>query len=233
VDDRWFKSRQVLGIFLFTTVSRPALGPIQPPIQEVPRALSLRVKRPGREADHSSPYTSAEVKNAWSYTFAPPVCLHGVVSSWKRQGKLYLFTFLPLIKGRQTVLGDVFILRKGNSKRYQKQGITVLRNVLSRSADRSQTLDEYDFQSGGPKHLWGGRGRISPDIGNHFWISRKGMFKETQKRKFWTKWTRWKFMVGSDVAIHVCRWGKVKVNVKLSLCLTKHHAMKTYWGGEV
>jgi hypothetical protein len=23
---------------------------------------------------------------------------------------------------------------------------------------------------------------------------------------------------------------KVKVKVKLSLCLTKHHAMKTYWG---
>jgi hypothetical protein len=22
----------------------------------------------------------------------------------------------------------------------------------------------------------------------------------------------------------------LKVNVKLSLCLTKHHAMKTYWG---
>jgi hypothetical protein len=26
---------------------------------------------------------------------------------------------------------------------------------------------------------------------------------------------------------------KGKVNVKLSLCLTKHHAMKTYWGVEV
>jgi hypothetical protein len=25
----------------------------------------------------------------------------------------------------------------------------------------------------------------------------------------------------------------VKVNVKLSLCLTKHYAMKTYWGIEV
>jgi len=25
----------------------------------------------------------------------------------------------------------------------------------------------------------------------------------------------------------------VKVKVKLSLCLTKHHAMKTYWGVEV
>jgi hypothetical protein len=31
-------------------------------------------------------------------------------------------------------------------------------------------------------------------------------------------------------------WGetrKVKKKVKLSLCLTKHHAMKTYWGVEV
>jgi hypothetical protein len=42
-----------LGIFLFTTASRTALGPTQPPIQWVPGALSLRVKRPGREADHS------------------------------------------------------------------------------------------------------------------------------------------------------------------------------------
>jgi hypothetical protein len=30
----------------------------------------LRVKRPGREADYSPP-TSAEVKNAWSYTSTP------------------------------------------------------------------------------------------------------------------------------------------------------------------
>jgi hypothetical protein len=41
------------GIFLFTTASRPALGPIQPPIKWVARALSLGVKQPGREADHS------------------------------------------------------------------------------------------------------------------------------------------------------------------------------------
>jgi len=33
-------------------------------------ALSLGVKLPGREADHSSP-SSAEVKNTWSYTFTP------------------------------------------------------------------------------------------------------------------------------------------------------------------
>jgi hypothetical protein len=40
------------GIFLFTTASRTALGPTQPPIQWLPGALSLGVKRPGREADH-------------------------------------------------------------------------------------------------------------------------------------------------------------------------------------
>jgi len=39
--------------------------------------LRYRVQ-PGREADHSPP-SSAEVKNAWSYTSTPPICLHGVV----------------------------------------------------------------------------------------------------------------------------------------------------------
>jgi hypothetical protein len=36
-----------LGIFLFTTASRPALGDTQFPVQWVPEALSLGVKRPG------------------------------------------------------------------------------------------------------------------------------------------------------------------------------------------
>jgi hypothetical protein len=56
-----FDSRRGLGIFLFTTAFRTVLGPAEPPIQWVPRVLSLGVKRPGREADHSPP-SSAEVK---------------------------------------------------------------------------------------------------------------------------------------------------------------------------
>jgi hypothetical protein len=44
-----------------TTAFRPPLGPAQPPIQWVPGALSLGIKRLGREADHSLP-SSAEVK---------------------------------------------------------------------------------------------------------------------------------------------------------------------------
>jgi hypothetical protein len=47
---------------LFSTHSRPALGPTQPPIEWIPGAISPGVKRPGSEADHSSP-SSAEVKN--------------------------------------------------------------------------------------------------------------------------------------------------------------------------
>jgi hypothetical protein len=51
--------------------SRPALGLTQAPIQWVPEALSPRVKRQEREADHSPP-ASAEVKKMWIYTSTPP-----------------------------------------------------------------------------------------------------------------------------------------------------------------
>jgi hypothetical protein len=56
-----FDSRRGLGIFLFTTASKMALGPTQPPFQWVPGAFSLGIKQLGRETDHSSP-SSARVK---------------------------------------------------------------------------------------------------------------------------------------------------------------------------
>jgi hypothetical protein len=60
----------IIIIIIIIIVSRTVLGLTQPPIQWVPWAFSLEVKRPGREADHSPP-TCAEVKNAWSYTSSP------------------------------------------------------------------------------------------------------------------------------------------------------------------
>jgi hypothetical protein len=45
----------------YSMSSRAALGPTLPPIQWVPGTLSPEVKRPGREADHSSP-ASAEIR---------------------------------------------------------------------------------------------------------------------------------------------------------------------------
>jgi hypothetical protein len=46
------------------------LSPTQPPIQWVPGVLSLGVKRPGLEADHSPP-SVGDVKNARLYTSIP------------------------------------------------------------------------------------------------------------------------------------------------------------------
>jgi hypothetical protein len=60
-----------MGIFLFTTASKPALGPAQPPVRWVTGTLSLGVKRPGRDADHS-PLSSAEVKELVELYFHSP-----------------------------------------------------------------------------------------------------------------------------------------------------------------
>jgi hypothetical protein len=55
LDERGFETRQGLGIFLFTTASRPVLGPTPPLIQWVAEVLSLEIKKPRREAYHSPP----------------------------------------------------------------------------------------------------------------------------------------------------------------------------------
>jgi hypothetical protein len=63
LDDRSSRVRFPAGArnLSFTTASRTALEPTQPPIQWVPGDLSLGVKRPLREADHSPP-SRAEVQ---------------------------------------------------------------------------------------------------------------------------------------------------------------------------
>jgi hypothetical protein len=57
--------------FLFSTSSRPALGPTKPPIKWVLGVLSPGVKQQGCEVYHSPP-TSAKVKKIWIYTSTPP-----------------------------------------------------------------------------------------------------------------------------------------------------------------
>jgi hypothetical protein len=65
-------------------------------MEQVPGAFFLGIKWPGREADHSSP-SSAEVKNAWSCTSTPPICLHGVVLSYSSGTALPLLYLLQVI----------------------------------------------------------------------------------------------------------------------------------------
>jgi hypothetical protein len=55
----------------YSMSSKPALGSTQQPIQWAPVALSLGVKRPRREADHSPP-TTAEIMKTWSYKPTSP-----------------------------------------------------------------------------------------------------------------------------------------------------------------
>jgi hypothetical protein len=57
--------------FHFSTSSRRALWSTQSPIQRIPGALSLRVKRQEGGVDHSPP-ASAEFKKMWMYTSTPP-----------------------------------------------------------------------------------------------------------------------------------------------------------------
>jgi hypothetical protein len=59
------------GGFILATKSRLAMGLTEAPIELLQGVSSLRVSRQKREADYLAQY-SAEVKNAWSYTFFPP-----------------------------------------------------------------------------------------------------------------------------------------------------------------
>jgi hypothetical protein len=80
--DDWGSRFQFLagaGNFLFTTMSRTAVGPTQPLIQQVLGALSLGVKQLGHATDHSPP-SSAKVKQASMELYLhSPIYLHGMV----------------------------------------------------------------------------------------------------------------------------------------------------------
>jgi hypothetical protein len=65
-------------IFLLASASRPALGPIQPPIQWVRGVLSPGVKR-GRVVTLTTHlYLVPRLRMSRSYTSSPPMCLHGL-----------------------------------------------------------------------------------------------------------------------------------------------------------
>jgi hypothetical protein len=87
-------SRPGLGNFLFTTASRAALEPTQTPIQWVPGALSLGIKRQGREADRSPP-PCAEVKECVElYLHSPNTPSWRGTQLKKAQENLYLCLIL-------------------------------------------------------------------------------------------------------------------------------------------
>jgi hypothetical protein len=89
-----FDSRRGLGIFLFTTASRPTLGPTQPPIQWVPGILSLAVKRPVLKTDQFTP-SNTEVKQCVELYFQSPSTHSWRAAQFKKgTGTILPFTFM-------------------------------------------------------------------------------------------------------------------------------------------
>jgi hypothetical protein len=76
-EDSMFEAHQEKDIFLFSIASRLTLGLNKPFVQEVLKALSWRLKRPGHEADQLIP-PIFEVKNEWRCICTLCVCLHDV-----------------------------------------------------------------------------------------------------------------------------------------------------------
>jgi hypothetical protein len=114
-----FNSWQGLGILLFTTMSRTAQGPTQPPIQWLPGALSLRVKWPGHEADHSPP-SSAKVKECVQLYIHSPNTLPWRGAQLKHRDN-FTFTFYlssTYNMKHSKVIGDVNIKVNKNRSTY-------------------------------------------------------------------------------------------------------------------
>ena len=75
----WFEPQQGQKIFLLYEAFIPPLGPTKSSSHWLIGVISSGSKRPGREVYHS-PLTSTKVKNEWSYTSTPPLCLYCVDS---------------------------------------------------------------------------------------------------------------------------------------------------------
>jgi hypothetical protein len=80
LDDRAIGVRSPAGAkdFPLSSVSRPALGPTQPPVQWVPGVLSPGVKRGRGVMLTTHPYLVPRSRMSRSYTSSPPKRLHGV-----------------------------------------------------------------------------------------------------------------------------------------------------------
>jgi hypothetical protein len=142
-----FESRQGLKISLSTTAFCPALGPTQPPIQRVPGALFLGVKRRGVKLT-THLHLKAEVKNAWNCISTAAILLHGVVLYQKMQ-KDSLAERLLAITSMELVGCDVYRSREcvhcHRCSRFQRVGPKVIRVKLLSTSLNTTFLRSQSF----------------------------------------------------------------------------------------
>jgi hypothetical protein len=88
LDDREIEVRssaEAKGFFLYPRVSRPALGPTQPPVQWVPGVLSPGLNRGRSVTLTTHPHLVPRSRMSRSYTSSPQA------PSWRVVGQLYLY----------------------------------------------------------------------------------------------------------------------------------------------
>jgi hypothetical protein len=97
------------GWEFFSSASRTALEPTEPPVQWVPGALFLGVRRPGREADHSPP-SSAEVKE-WVelYLHSPDMPSWYGAQLKHRDNFTFTFYWLNCVLASKSVTGSFML----------------------------------------------------------------------------------------------------------------------------
>jgi hypothetical protein len=78
LDDRAMEVRSPAEDFSLSSVSRPALGPTQPPVQWIPGVLSPGVKRGRVVTQTTHPHLVSRSGMSRSYTSSPPKRLFGV-----------------------------------------------------------------------------------------------------------------------------------------------------------
>jgi hypothetical protein len=99
IESRWGRD--------FPHLPRPALGPIQPPVQWVPGFTGGK-EWPGRDTD-PSPHSSAVVMKEYSYTSTPPRgCTACTEPQCLYKGALYLYLIghLPILFVLSAILGS-------------------------------------------------------------------------------------------------------------------------------
>jgi hypothetical protein len=100
--------------------------------------LSLVIKRPGREADHSPPSIS-EAKYVWNSTSTPPIRLHGVVLSWITR------TTLPLPFIQQQPMHCPFRWLQSSSQKCHSLTLMDIKALLTLVVSVTLILESYSI----------------------------------------------------------------------------------------
>jgi hypothetical protein len=200
-----------------------------PPIQWVLGAISLAIKRPGHEADHSPP-PSAEVNNAWSYMSTPK---H---TSWRgsqlKHGNNFTFALMPLSPRRswsESIRECIQKFPDWPSGARTANGTTTTRcsciailwvNLVSFAAITLCVASQWVFIVHVVYFIIDSVRKILDTPSYFIFVKSQDRYSARRPAIFTEVFRGFTPPLQANLE---------KVKAKLPLCLTKHHAMEAYW----